>query len=297
MTKTIGWIGLGAMGDAMARRLLAEDRLQGVYNRTQARSEPFGDVGVRVYPRPQPLATACDVCVLMVRDDAALEAVMFDPSGVLSGLRPGDTVINMSTVSVAATAATRLAVEGTGGHFVDAPVSGTLGPARDGTLLVLASGAPAVLDEVEPILRLLGTVHRMGEAGMGTRAKLFTNLLLGAMTQALAEALVFGTRQGLELASLLDIIDGGALAAPMFRVKGKMIGRRAFDKQFSVDLLLKDLDLVLAEARDAGVYLPQAAATREAVSGARARGYGDQDIAAVVRLLEDISGVTVGGEA
>ena len=296
MTKTIGWIGLGAMGDAMARRLLAGGRLQGVYNRTEARSEGFRAAGVRVYREPQPLATACDVCVMMVRDDAALEAVMFDPSGVLSGLRPGDTVINMSTVSVAATAAARLAVEGAGGGFVDAPVSGTVGPARDGTLLVLASGLPAVLDEVEPILRVFGTVHRMGEAGKGTRAKLFINLLLGAMTQALAEALVFGTRQGLELATLLDIIDGGALAAPLFRVKGQMIGRRAFDKQFSVDLLLKDLDLVLAEARDAGVYLPQAAATREAVNGARARGYGNEDIAAVVRLLEDISGVTVEGE-
>lgn len=292
-TTTIGWIGLGAMGEPMARRLLQGGRLHGVYNRSDAPTRPFREEGVHVYPAPRPLATACDVVVVMVRDDAALEAVLFEDEGVVSGLRPGDIVVNMSTVSAAATAEAAVGVAAAGGHFVDAPVSGTVGPARQGTLVVLASGEDEVLEAIAPVLETFGSVRRLGPAGQGTRAKLFINLLLGASMQALAEALVFGTRQGLDLATMLDIIDGGALAAPMFRLKGESIGARAFEKQFSVDLLLKDLDLALDEAREGGVYLPQAAATREAVSGVRALGHGEQDIAALVRLLESVSGITV----
>ncbi len=297
MQRQIGWIGLGAMGAPMARRLADAEGLHGVFNRSPRRAEPFAELGARLYDAPRRLATACDVVFVMVSDDAALAAVLFERDGVVAGLRPGATVINMSTVSVAATLEAQEAVELAGGRFVDAPVSGTVGPARQGTLVVLAGGEDAVLEDVDALLATFGSVVRLGEAGMGTRAKLFVNQLLGAMMETFAEVLVFGRAVGLPLETMLDIVDGGALAAPMFRVKGEMIGRREFDKHFPVDLLLKDLDLAQAEARGAGVYLPALAAVREAVAGARARGYGDQDMAAVVRLLEEVSGVEVRGRA
>ncbi|HKI58402.1 MAG TPA: NAD(P)-dependent oxidoreductase [Trueperaceae bacterium] len=292
--QRIGWIGLGAMGDPMARRLARERTLQAVFNRTRQRAEPFAGLGVEVVETPRRLATEVDTVFVMVSDDAALETVLFEGEGVLSGLRPGGTVVNMSTVSVSATQAAAAAVAAADGRFVDAPVSGTVGPAREGTLLVLASGEDGVLDDVAGRLGTLGKVMRLGEAGAGTRAKLFINLLLGSMMQSFAEGAVFGQALGLSLDTMLDIIGGGAMAAPLFQVKGEMIGRRAFDKQFPVDLLFKDLDLAQAEASRAGVYLPALATVREAANGARARGYGDQDMAALVRFLEDVSGVTVG---
>ena len=293
MQQHIGWIGLGAMGEPMARRLADAGTLQTVYNRTPQRAAPFADLGVRVADTPRRLATASDVVFVMVSDDAALAEVLFESEGVVDGLRPEATVVNMSTVSVAATLQARTAVEAAGASFVDAPVSGTVGPARQGTLLVLAAGESATLDTVAPLLRTFGSVMRLGEAGGGTRAKLFINQLLGAMMQSFAEALVFGRAAGLSLDTMLAIVSGGALAAPLFRAKGEAIGRREFTKQFPIDLLLKDLELAQAEARKLGVYQPALASVREAVAGAQARGYGDEDMAALVRLLEDVSGVSV----
>lgn len=292
--RRVGWLGLGAMGDPMARRLAANHALHAVYNRTAARATPFAELGADVSDSPRRLATEVDTLFLMVSDDAALEAVLFEAEGVLSGLRPGATVVNMSTVSVSATRAAAGAVEAAGARYVDAPVSGTVGPARQGTLLVLASGEEAVLDDVEGILGTFGKVMRLGASGAGTRAKLFINLLLGTMMQSFAEAVVFGRALDLPLDTMLEIVGGGAMAAPLFQVKGEMIGRRSFDKQFPVELLFKDLDLAQAEAAREGVYLPALAAVREAANGARARGYGDQDMAALVRFLEDVSGVSVG---
>ena len=293
MHRQIGWIGLGAMGEPMARRLAEGDRLHGVFNRSLPRAAPFEASGVRIYDAPRLLAAACDVIFVMVSDDAALSAVMLERDGVVAGLRHGATVVNMSTVSVAATLEAHAAVERAGARFVDAPVSGTVGPARQGTLLVLAGGADPIVDEVAELLSTFGSVMRLGGVGAGTRAKLFINQLLGAMMQSFAETLVFGRAVGLSLDAMLQIVDGGALASPLFRLKGEMIGRRDFDKQFPVDLLLKDLDLAQTEARAAGVYLPALAAVREAVAGAHARGYGDQDMAALVRFIEDVSGIEV----
>jgi 3-hydroxyisobutyrate dehydrogenase-like beta-hydroxyacid dehydrogenase len=293
MQRQIGWIGLGAMGEPMARRLAERERLHAVFNRSSSRTAPFEASGVRVYDDPRRLAAACDVVFVMVSDDAALNAVLLERDGAVAGLRPGATVVNMSTVSVAATLEAQAAVERAGARFVDAPVSGTVGPARQGTLLVLAGGADPVVEDVAELLATFGAVMRLGEVGAGTRAKLFINQLLGAMMQSFAETLVFGRGVGLSLDAMLQIVDGGALASPLFRLKGEMIGRRDFAKQFPVDLLLKDLDLAQAEARVAGVYLPTLAAVREAVAGAHARGYGDQDMAALVRFVEDISGIEV----
>lgn len=293
--QRVGWLGLGAMGAPMARRLLDRGALDAVFNRTRERAAAFEELGADVADSPGRLATEVDTAFVMVSDDAALEIVLFEGDGLLSGLRPGSTVVNMSTVSIAATLAAGAAIEAAGGRFVDAPVSGTVGPARQGSLLVLASAADAALDDVEPLLETFGKVMRLGEAGNGTRAKLFINLLLGSMMQAFAEATVFGRALGLPLDTMLQIVGSGAMAAPLFQAKGEMIGRRDFGKQFPVDLLFKDLDLAQAEASAAGVYLPALAAVREATSAARVRGYGDQDMAALVRFLEDVSGVTVTG--
>lgn len=281
----------------MAWNLHDAGLLASVYNRTSAKAKPFADRDVPVAASPADLAEQVEVIVVMVTADEALHAVLEGPQGVLSGLPPDAIVVNTSTVSVEATEQAATAVEAAEGRFVDAPVSGTVGPAEEGTLTVLAGAAPPLLDEVQPVLEVVGNpVVHCGAVGAGTTTKLFTNLLLGNLMQAYAEALVFGQKHGLSLDHMQDVIDASPVGAPLFGYKGPVVEERDFEKQFPVDLLLKDLDLIAEAAERRGVYLPQTAATREAVNGAKALGHGDEDMAAVLKLLEAVSGTTVGGD-
>lgn len=291
----VGLIGLGAMGTPMAWTLHDAGLLAAVYNRTRARAAPFDDRGVPVASSPADLAEQVEVVVVMVTDDEALHAVLEGPQGALDGMAPDTIVINTSTVSVEATEQAAAAVAAAEGRFVDAPVSGTVGPAEEGTLTVLAGAPPSLLDEVQPVLEVVGNpVVHCGGVGTGTKTKLFTNLLLGNLMQAYAEALVFGQQHGLSLDHMREVIDSSPVGAPLFDYKGPVVEERDFTKQFPVDLLLKDLDLIVEAAERRGVYLPQTAATREAVNGAKALGHGDEDMAAILKLLEAVSGTTVG---
>lgn len=292
---TVGFIGLGAMGTPMAWNLHEADFLTAVYNRTRSKAEPFIEAGIRAPSSPTDLARTSDVTILMVTGDEALKDVLKGRNGVLDGLGPENIVINMSTVSIDATERADAAVRGAGGHFVDAPVSGTVGPAAEGTLTVLAAGADEVLDEVTEILEVMGDpVVRCGGVGLGTKTKLFVNLLLGSLLQGYAEALVFGQKLGLSFSFMQEILEASPMHADLLDYKGAVLEDRDFEKQFPVDLLLKDLTLISEAAQDEGVYLPQTAATREVVNGAQALGYGDEDMMAVIKLLEQVSDVSVG---
>lgn len=294
MTKTVGFVGLGTMGAPMAWNIRTAGFELQVYNRSNAPAAPFRDAGVPVHATPGSLAQAVQAIVIMVTGPEALEEVVSGPDGLVHGMRPGAVVINMSTVSPEATIDAAQAVEAVQGRFVDAPVSGTRKPAEDGTLTVLAGADTDVLEQVRPVLESMSkTIVRCGSVGQGTDMKHVVNLLLGAMMQAFSESLVLGRKRGLDPATMVEAITSGATDSPLYRLKGAAIQAGNFTSNFALDLLLKDLDLVLQAGRHSGAYLPVAAATREAASAARARGHGDQDMAALIRLLEDIAGVEV----
>ncbi len=293
--QTIGFIGLGAMGAPMAWNVADAGFSLCVYNRTDARTEPFAEADVPVCDSPREVAARSDAVVVMVTGPDALEAVLEGDDGVAAGLSPETFVVNMSTVSPAATAAADAVVTDRGGRFVDAPVSGTIGPAEAGTLTVLAAGADEDLEAVDPVLTAMGDpIIDCGPVGQGTEAKLFVNSLLGTMMQGFAEAVVFGTARGLDLETMLEVVGSGGLDAPLFQAKGEAIGDRSFDPQFPVDLLFKDLNLALDAAGESAVPMPTTAATREAVTATRSMGHGDEDMAAVVRYLEAVTDQTVG---
>jgi hypothetical protein len=160
---------------------------------------------------------------------------------------------------------------------------------------VEAAPTPAVLASVRPALDAMGDpVVDCGAVGDGTRTKLFVNLLLGTLLQGYAEALVFGKKQGLSFEFMQEILEDTPMHADLLDYKGAVLANRDFTKQFPVDLLRKDLDLILEAAEEQGAYLPQTAATREAVNGTSALGHGDDDMMAVIKLLEKVAGVTVG---
>lgn len=286
------------MGTPMAWNLHAADVLTAVYNRTQSKTGPFVEAGVSAADTPAALARAVDTVFVMVTADEALDAVLTGTDGVVEGVDEESVVVNMSTVSVEATERAAALVQEAGGRFVDAPVSGTVGPAEGGTLTVLAAGPDDVLAEVRPALDAMGDpVVDCGAVGDGTRTKLFVNLLLGNLLQGYAEALVFGKKQGLSFEFMQEILGDSPMHADLLDYKGAVLAGRDFTKQFPVDHLRKDLDLILEAAEDQGAYLPQTAATREAVNGTSALGHGDDDMMAVIKLLEHVAGVTVGPDA
>lgn len=292
---TVGFLGLGAMGTPMAWNLEDAGVLTSVYNRTTSKTDPFSETGVGVADSPAALAETVDAVVLMVTADEALSDVLEGPEGMLDALSPDTLVVNMSTVSVDATLAAAEQVQAADGRFVDAPVSGTIGPAEAGTLTVLAGGREADIDAVLPILEAMGDpVVRCGAIGDGTRAKLFVNLLLGNLLQGYAEALVFGKSQGLSFDFMQELLEDSPMHAPLLEYKGAVLAERDFTKQFPVELLLKDLNLITEAAQEEGAYLPQTATTREAVQGAQALGHGDDDMMGVIKLLETVAGVQVG---
>ncbi|QGN06918.1 NAD(P)-dependent oxidoreductase [Halorhabdus sp. CBA1104] len=295
MTQTVGVIGLGAMGAPMAQNVSDAGYPLCVYNRTRERTEPFADAGHDVADSPAEVAQRADVVIVMVTDDEALEAVLEGEDGVLDGLTDGTIVLQMSTVTPAATAAAAEAVHNVGGRYVDAPVSGTVGPAKKGTLTVLAAGPDTLIAEVEGILSAIGEpVVDCGAVGDGTRMKLFVNLLLGDMMSAFAEALAFGTAQGLAYDDMLTVVEAGAVDSPLFSIKGENIAADDFEPRFPIDLQFKDLRYAVDEANESGVPLPQTAAARETFSAASGMGHGGQDMAAVVKFFEQVAGVSIG---
>jgi len=294
--ERIGFIGLGAMGTPMAWNVDDAGYELGVYNRTPAKTEPFADDGIPTYDAPAALAEDADAVVTMVTGPAALREVGLGHEGVVAGLSKGATVVDTSTVSQDATAAAADGVREAGGRFVDAPVLRTIGPAERGELLVLAGADETVLADVRPLLEVFGDVRSVGSVGDGTKMKLTTNLLLGVLIEGFSEALAFAEGQGLPLGEVLDVIQSGVLGAPLYDYKAPVVREREFTPQFPVDLLFKDLNLVLDAAGETGVPLPVTAATREATSATQALGHGEEDMMALLKHLEALTGRTVGGE-
>ena len=294
MVRTIGFIGLGTMGAPMATNIHNAGYSLGVFNRSPEKTKPFRKEGIPVYESSGELTAESDVIIIMVTGPDALSEVLQTENGVLEELTPDSIVINMSTVSHQATMRAADLVASHNGEFLDIPVSGTRKPAEDGTLVVLAGGEEDTVHELTPLLKTMGKeIIYCGALGQGTNMKLMINLLLGAMMQGFAEALTLGKKLHLDPEAMMKTIDSGGLSSVFFTAKGQAIRQANFTKNFPVDLMLKDLNLVLEAGGENGVPLPQTSVTREMFSAARGAGYGDQDMAAVIKVLEKIAGVEV----
>ena len=286
----IGFIGLGTMGAPMAWNIHKAGYTMGVYNRSLSRSQAFRDSGVPVYDNPKTLAENSDLILVIVSDDAALKEVMIGPEGISGGLGANKIVANMSTVSERTNLEMADAAALEDAAYIEAPVSGTKKPAEEGTLTFLTAGDKELVDSVDPVIQAMGNSNiYCGDLGQATKMKLTINLLLGNMLQAFTEALVFGQKQGLDMETILQTIQSGPLNAPLFQGKGQLIKSRNFSKQFPVHLLLKDFNLISEAAQEYGCYLPATASTREAISAASAMGHGDEDMAAIIKFLENIA--------
>jgi 3-hydroxyisobutyrate dehydrogenase-like beta-hydroxyacid dehydrogenase len=285
---TYGFLGLGIMGSAMASNLVKAGFDVTVWNRSPGKCTPLTDLGARQGGSPREVAAACDITFAMLADPAAAQEVFFGPEGVQKGIGGGRGYIDMSTVDDHTARSIAEAVSVCGGRFLEAPVSGTKKPAEDGTLIFLAAGNRDLYETAVPALDKMGKkrLYLGDKVGQGARMKLVVNMIMGGMMAAFGEGMALAEKSGLSGEQVLDILDAGAMANPMFRIKGGMLLQREFPVSFPLKHMQKDLRLVVALGDELGQPLYCAAAVSETFKRARAAGYADQDFAAVCQVIE-----------
>jgi 3-hydroxyisobutyrate dehydrogenase-like beta-hydroxyacid dehydrogenase len=284
----VGVVGLGRMGLPMARALRRAGFPLTVYNRTRDRvSLLAGDAGVAVAESPAEVMAAADVVITMLADGDAVEAVMSGSAGLLAGARDGQVLIEMSTIGPdrARSLAARVAEHGVA--LLDAPVSGSVALAEAGTLTTLVGGDRQAFDRVRPVLAAMtATQLHLGPSGAGAAMKLGLNGLIAATNHAVAEALVFAERSGIDRAAAYDAIAASAVGSPFVAYKrDAFVAPSEEPVAFTLALMEKDLVLYLDLAGRLGVPLTAAAAIREGIARARLSQGDDADLAAVAADL------------
>jgi 3-hydroxyisobutyrate dehydrogenase-like beta-hydroxyacid dehydrogenase len=287
---TIGVVGLGHMGGAMAARLLAAGYPVHGMNRTRPRAEELIAHGLQWHDSPRGVAQAVDVVVTSLPDDDALHAAASGPEGVLAGLRAGTAWLEMSTVSPAASQELAARVRGSGAFLLDAPVSGSVPQVRAGSLTIMVGGDATPYGRVEPVLRELGTPTHVGPNGQGLVLKLAINISLAVQMLAFAEGLLLAARSGVDQELALEVMVNSAIGSPMLKARAPLVFDVPEDAWFTLALVQKDVELARDVAQRLGVPLPTADRVDEVLRIARTLGYEGRDLAALFQVLEEMTG-------
>jgi 3-hydroxyisobutyrate dehydrogenase len=273
-------LGTGIMGSPMARNLAAAGLRTTVWDRSPGATAPLAEAGALVAASPAEAVRDADVVITMLPTAEVVDSVVF-AGGVAQALAEGAIWAQMGTIGLSATAyvASRLRELRPDALFVDAPVSGSKGPAEAGQLLILASGPTAAADALDPVFSVLGrrTVW-LGEAGQGSRMKLVVNAYMSILIEGVAEALELAGRLGIDDAQLAECIEGGPLDAPLADAKLHKMERGDFTPEFPLAWALKDVDLAAAAAGDG--ELPLLAALSRQWHAAVDAGHGRDDVSA-----------------
>jgi 3-hydroxyisobutyrate dehydrogenase len=279
-------LGTGIMGSAMARNLIAAGLAATVWDRSPSATAPLAQAGARAAPSAADAVAGARVVIMMLPTADVVTSVLFD-SGVARAFAPGAVCAQMGTIGVSATLeiSARLGQIRPDVMFLDAPVSGSKGPAEAGQLLILASGPAQAEPVVHPVFAALGrkTVW-LGQAGQGTRLKLAVNAYMSVLIEGVAEALELAARYGIDPDKLDEAIEGGPLDAPIADAKLHKMEAGNYAPEFPLEWALKDVDLALAEA--GGAALPLLAALSRQWRAAVDAGHGREDISAARLALD-----------
>jgi 3-hydroxyisobutyrate dehydrogenase len=279
---TIGFCGVGQMGAPMAARLIKAGFNVRVWNRTPQRVAPLVELGAVAASSPSEAATGADFLVTMLPDGPSVETVMSGPDGALAMLRKGAVWLQMSSVGVEwATKFADLVVTN-GVEYVDAPVSGSVGPAESGSLLILASGPDFEQAQAAQVFDALARrTLWLGAAGAGSRAKLVLNNWLVGLVEATAEMLHFSTALGLDPEIIVEVLADAPIGSPYAVAKARQMLEGDYTSSFALKHALKDADLSVAAANEVGTDLRMTKSFIESWHRAVSNGLGDQDIAVI----------------
>src|ERR1700730_413580 len=283
--RKLGWIGTGRMGYALASRLLQRGCDLAVYNRTRAKAEPLAKLGARIVDRPSDLADR-DIVVVSVADSPDFASVMTGPQGLLSnGGRVPRVVVDTSTVSMDVSKEIRKQAEHGGRALLAAPVSGNAKVARAGKLTMAFSGPHDAYELSLPYLQMLGaSVVYVGEGETARLVKICHNLVLGVVTQILAETTVLAERGGISRADYLEFLNGSVMGSTFTRYKTPAFVNLDFTPTFTGHLLRKDFELGLAAGRQLNVPMPVSALVHQIVVHLIGNDLGDVDFASLLQM-------------
>lgn len=293
---SIGWIGAGRMGFAMAKRLLQAGCKVAVYNRTRSKAEPLTQYGATIVDSPAALADR-DIVFTMVSEGADLRDVVIGPQGVLSGKGKPKLLVDCSSVAEADSLAVRERLAQISVPMLAAPVSGNAKVVKAGKLTVVASGPRAAFDIAEPYLRAMGQgVTYVGEGELSRIVKICHNLYLGIVTQALAEVTVLAQKRGVARHDFLEFLNRSIMGSAFARYKMPAFVNLELTPTFTPALLRKDLDLGLSAGRQLGVPLPLTELTRQYVQKTIDAGHEDRDFAVLLLEQAKASGLELKSE-
>ena len=282
-----GFIGIGLMGNAMAHNLLQAGHELTVYNRDAAKCKNLLAAGAKQVSTPLEVVAAADITFCMVSDPQAALSVCFSPHGVIQGVGPGKGYVDMSTVDPQTAEKIGISVQARGGQYLEAPVSGSLQPAKDGELVIMAAGNQPLWDKVQPAFDVMGKKSLfLGDIGAAASMKIAVNMMMGSMMSVFSEAMALVQACDLDGQDLLDVVAAGALACPMFQGKGAAILAENFAVNFPLKHLQKDLRLAVQLGDDKRVPLATAATANEMFKRACQQGLGAEDMCALFKTLQ-----------
>jgi 3-hydroxyisobutyrate dehydrogenase-like beta-hydroxyacid dehydrogenase len=288
----LGFVGLGTMGARIVRRLMAAGHTVVGFNRTQSKAQSLVDAGMRWASSPREVASAAEITFSMVSDTAALSSAAEGPDGILAGLSDGKIYVDMSTVSPRLIRSLSAAVLDRGARMLDAPVSGSVPAVEGGSLTFFVGGQAETLEAARPIFEALGQkIIHVGANGQGISIKIAINLNLATQLVSLYESLILAERSGIPRAAALEALLNSVAASPAMKYRAPLIFNPPAEVWFSVAMMQKDLLLALELGRELCVPLPTVAYASEVLSSARALGYGEQDFAALFKVVARMAGV------
>ncbi len=289
---SVGFLGLGIMGSRMAANLARAGFRLAVWTHTAGKAERWAaEHGAQACGTPAEVAASSDVVLSMVVDGAQVSSVLLGSEGAAEGARPGLLCVDMSTIGPVDTRTIGAALSERGVAMLDAPVTGSSPRAEDGSLTIMVGGDQAQFARVRPLLEAMGSlIAYVGELGQGQMLKLINNSLGAANAAALAEALLLARASGIDLDAFVDVVSAGSGASAQLQLKSGPMREHDYTTLFKTAHMLKDVRLCLQEAETAGVPFPAAAHARDVLAATIARGYAEQDYAAMIEAAEGFAG-------
>ena len=295
MTTRVGFIGLGRMGLPMSRRLLQAGFDLTVHNRSQGKVQEIAREGAHPARSTAEITENTDILLACLPDIATVEEVFLGPGGVIESARPGQVLVDHSTVGVKTSRACAEAAKKKGAQFLDAPISGGTERAQDGTLTIMAGGPQEAYDKALPLFEAMGaTVRHIGPTGTGTTVKLVNQLLVGLHSLAAAEGMLLGAKSGADPELVFEVVNSGWGQSFMLNRNAPVMMDRDFDGvRTQLRVFLKDLGLIHELAQELKVPTPGADLVYQLLSQATEQGLGDMDGAAIVLPLEEKAGFQI----
>ncbi len=295
MTERIGFIGLGIMGQGMARNLLEAGFDVTVWNRTASKMAPLVDAGAQEAESPADVAARSDIVITCVSDTPDVEEVILGQNGVIEGVQEGALVVDMSTISPQATRDIAAKLSEKGVHMLDAPISGGSEGAEKGTLSIMVGGDAEQVERAMPAFEAMGkAITHVGDGGAGQTVKLVNQILVVINMWAVGEAMLFAQAGGLDLQKTLDAVTQGAAGSWMLSNRGPQVAERDWRPGFTIDLQQKDLRLVLEAADQMGVPALGTATVFNLYRTLQAQGLGSEGNHALVKALENLADIEIG---